>query len=512
MRLHTRVVQLVFLATLLVWVGASGPALRAAPQHSQAQRQDFGYATRIYPSYLNDTELARVLDLASSAGINTIDFEASWARLDQGDSGGRKRTYDWQQADRLVSAAEERGMKVTFLLTGTPDWVHPHLRETVPNRADRIWYPPKGDKELQHWSDFVSDVVGRYGGRVSEFQVWNEPNLIDFWKPAPEVDEYAPLLRAAYLSAKDTNPHAKIVFGGLSKNDLGYLSEYYRVVKASYPDAASDSYFFDVLGVHPYSADYSPDRYTQDAIHQGKYGEVDGNYLGFFRMKELMEDQGDLGKDLFLSEYGFSTTDTWMNAVPDARRALYLKRAYESAREVPYVEGLSWYAFHHHPEWAIVDENLEPSLTFRAYKQVTGAEASIGKLRISLPEFIYGATYPIEPQLTNIRGSDVSHWELYIDGTLVEEQSTAPIIWHIQDAEVGAHTVMLAVYTPDGSVWHSNIAQTEVISISAISRQVWHLVERVTSLLFATLTRWLECIAISSARRYDCPLWDSVAI
>ena len=176
-----------------------------------------------------------------------------------------------------------------------------------------------------------------------------------------------------------------------------------------------------------------------------------------------MEDQGDLGKNLLLSEYGFSTTDTWMGAVPDARRALYLKRAYELAREVPYVEGLSWYTFHHHPGFAIVDENLNPSLTFLAYKQVTGAEASTAKLDVSLPECISSTTYSIEPQLTNIQNSDVAHWELYVDGALIEEHPTAPITWDLRDAEVGVHEVMVAVYTTDGSVWHSNIAETEVV-------------------------------------------------
>lgn len=79
------------------------------------------------------------------------------------------------------------------------------------------------------------------------------------------------------------------MFGGLSKNNQGYLNEYYRVAKASYPDAASHNYYFDVLGVHPYSDDRSPDRYAQDAISEGKYSEDDRNFSGFARMKELME-------------------------------------------------------------------------------------------------------------------------------------------------------------------------------------------------------------------------------
>ena len=222
-----------------------------------------------------------------------------------------------------------------------------------------------------------------------------------------------------------------------------------------------------MLGVHPYTADRSPDRYTQDANHQRKYGEIDGNFLGFVRMTELMEDQGDAGKNLFLSEYGFPTSDTaWVNAVPDARRALYLKRAHELARDVPNVEGVSWYAYHPNsndsPEWAIVDENFNPSLTFRALKQATGAEASTVKLSIDLPESVPGSAYPIEPETIGLRNSEITRWELYVDGALVGEQAAAPIDWDPRGAEAGVHEVMVAAYTTEGSVWHSNIAKTDV--------------------------------------------------
>jgi Cellulase (glycosyl hydrolase family 5) len=436
-------------------------------QDASPQREDFGYTVRIRPWDLSDAELTEALDLAQSAGVNTIDFEASWGRLDQGDSGGSRRTYDWYQADRLVSAARARDMQVTFILTQTPDWVHPNLQKTVPDGDDRMWFVPKGETELQHWSNFVRDVVGRYGEQVSHFEVWNEPNAQVFWKPYPDAGEYAALLREAYLSAKDKDPTAKIVFGGLAENSLGYLNEYYRVVKASYHDAASHSYFFDVLGVHPYADDRSPQRYTQDAIYEGEYGEVDKNFMGFVRMRELMEDQGDSGKNLLLSEYGFSTTDTWMDAVSDSRRALYLKQAYEQARSISYVEGLSWYAYHPNPadgpEWAIVDEDFDPSLTFRALKQVTGAEESTVKLTITLPEEVSSTTYSIEPQLTDLHNADVSHWELYVDGILVGEQHEAPIRWDTRGAEAGLHELMVVAYTNEGSVWHSNIVETKLV-------------------------------------------------
>ena len=151
MRLSTR-----WLAPVMALLGnvALMIALSPSPQirdfnhvvTEQPQRQDLDYATRIRPEHLSDAQLSKALDLARTAGVDTIDFEVSWPLLDRGDRGGRKRACDWHEADGLVSAARARGMRGTFLLAGTPDWVHPYLQEAVPNKNDRAWTAPKGER------------------------------------------------------------------------------------------------------------------------------------------------------------------------------------------------------------------------------------------------------------------------------------------------------------------------------------------------------------------------------
>ena len=450
----------------MAFLVVAGLAILTLTGAGDPQDQEFEYATRIRPAALNDAELAKVLDTAKAAGITSVDVEVVWRKVDQGDAGGERRTYDWSDIDRLVQGAEARGMEVTFLLLQTPDWVHPDLEQTEPDWQARAFTAPKGEAELQHWSNFVGDVVGRYKGRVSHYEIWNEPNHPFFWQPEPGPAEYAALLRAAYLSAKAADPEATVVFGGLSRNDLGYLNEFYRTVKASYPDAADQKYYFDVLDVHPYSSNRSPDQYLESKVDQEEYGEVDGNFLGFTGMKELMEEEGDSGKSLFLGEYGFSTDPGSFKFVPDSRRALYLKRAYELAREMPYVEGLSWYAYHPNPsdspDMAIVCRDYSPTLTYRAYRQVTGARVPSPpkSITVALPVSVSG-TYSIEPKRANLRYDDIRRWELYVDGALVRQQFrvTAPIQWDSRSVEDGTHKVMVAAYT-ERSVWHSDIAET----------------------------------------------------
>ena len=429
----------------------------------------FEYALPVMAAELNDAELDQTQYKAKAAGVNSVSTGAVWWYLNEGRS---PRSYDWSALDRLVSGAEKRGMKVDFQLSGTPDWVHPNLESTVPKFFDRIWYPPRGTTQVGHWSDFVRDVVSRYKGRVARYEMWNEPNISAFWKPSPKPAEYAALLRAGYLSAKRAYPDASVVFGGLSRNDVGYLKAYYSEVE-KYSNAASKNYFFDVMNVHPYSSinsttpekPLSPDRKTSSAVFNGRYGTVNQNFSGIEKIKSTMDRQGDSRKSIFIGEYGFSTSDTWMEAVPDWRRALYLKRAYAQARALPYVEGMSWYSYRPNsanaPEWSIVDANLNESMTYRALKQVTGAEPGGATVTLSTPSTgSISGTYPISPDVSNLGAT--SSWELYVDGVPQGLYGRVPIDWDTTKVADDTHTLMLAAYTQEGSVWPSNTISVKV--------------------------------------------------
>jgi len=426
----------------------------------------FEYTLPVNAAELNDADLDRSLDLAQDAGVNTISSGAVWWYLN---SGRPPRSYDWSSLDRLVAAAEQRGMEVSLQLSGTPDWVHPNLDSTIPDARTRRWHPPRTQQELGHWSDFVHDVVSRYKERVARYEIWNEQNISHFWKPEPNPSEYAALLRTAYFSAKAAHPEAVVCFGGLASNDLGYLNAYYAAAER-YPEAADRRYFFDVLGVHPYSTaasdgsgirlPISPDRVTPTAVLQGHFGEVDKNFLGIRRMKAAMDGQGDAGKSIYLGEYGFPTTDTWVKAVPDYRRALYLKRAYALARDLPYVTGLSWYYYRPSStdgaEWSIVDSSWNTSLTYRALKQITGAESADASIKISAPDGTLSGSHGISPTLSGLEPSDISRWEIYVDGALKQTATGTPVVWDTRRAANGGHQLMVAAYTADGSVWSSN--------------------------------------------------------
>jgi hypothetical protein len=203
----------------------------------------------VNPADLPGGQLDAALDLARSAGVTQVQSSATWWWLTR----HGPRSYDWSDLDRLVAAARSRGMDVVLQLNGTPDWVHPKLVAQVPDHMERVWYPPvHGKRELSHWARFVARVVRRYRGKVAQYEVWNEPNHDPFWNPAPNVTQYARLLKTAYDAARDADPHAKIVFAGLAQNAVGYLTAFYDAVDRMWPRRGRQSdYFFNILGAHP---------------------------------------------------------------------------------------------------------------------------------------------------------------------------------------------------------------------------------------------------------------------
>jgi hypothetical protein len=329
------------------------------------------------PAQLDDARLAAALDLARRAGVKQIQTSATWWWLTR----WGERAYDWSDIDRLVAAAEARQMDVVLQVHGTPDWVHPHLPSAVRDISERVWYPPVGTAgELHHWSQFVRDLVTRYRGRVDQYEIWNEENTPDFWKPEPRVDDFAQLMRTAYYAVRETDPSAEVVLGGLSFNDIGYLNAYYDTVDAQWPqEARAQGYFFDVLGAHPYSAERSPRVNHRHFTHVGRYGTIDRNFIGFRRLKGIVDARDARPKPVYIGEYGFSTRNTWMPAVPDRVRARFLRHAYNLAASRGWVTGMAWYGFVPNtatgPEWTIVDSNLNPSRTYKALRKVPSGPA-----------------------------------------------------------------------------------------------------------------------------------------
>jgi hypothetical protein len=167
---------------------------------------------------------------------------------------------DWHTLnvdDRWLKAANQCRREVVALLKHTPEWA---TDGTPGPGVPRGLYLPVDDPG-NVWASFVRRSAAYYASRgVRHFIIWNEPDI------SPEtygfefegsVEDYARLLRVAYLAAKQGNPAAVIHLAGTTYwHDVNtgqrlYMDRLLEQLTAD-PEAAAHDYFFDVFSLHIY--------------------------------------------------------------------------------------------------------------------------------------------------------------------------------------------------------------------------------------------------------------------
>jgi hypothetical protein len=259
----------------------------------------------------------------------------------------------------VVDEATSLGMSVTLQVHGTPSFIN----------SEGTWYGPTTSTEKSDWATLFAKVVSTYGTTVSAYEVWNEPDNGSFWLNSsgtgePNADDYADLLQDAFASAKAVNPQATIVGGDFSRASLGFLTEMYAHWKHvdTAEELAANHYYFDILGMHPYSGNstsgYSPATaagsndatvtfyyYNSSGTEEAMTGTAGWDFLDYTRMYALVNTEEGIHKDLAFGEFGYTTAQGNYFYEPNATRASYLTTAYDKAGESNYVRYMTWYKY-----------------------------------------------------------------------------------------------------------------------------------------------------------------------
>jgi hypothetical protein len=182
------------------------------------------------------------LDDMLEIGVTSIRVFVPWGLVEQVDD-----SYDWHHIDDIMSAAAARNMGVMAEVNATPGWAA---------ATPTPWALPGSQlPDVAQFSEFMRDLVTRYRGTVSAYEIWNEPNYIMFSNPMnPEA--YVDLLKAVYPIIKDPvtgDPTATVVAGalGAAQDDLfGRTMSPVTFLQRMLDAGAGD--FFDALSIHPY--------------------------------------------------------------------------------------------------------------------------------------------------------------------------------------------------------------------------------------------------------------------
>ena len=267
---------------------------------------------------------AREWGRLDASGAGTVRVAFYWSDLEP-----RPGEHDWSAADDLVAQTADRGMRLLPVVLRAPEWA----------RDGDQAAPPRDPAD---YARFLQAAVARYGPQgtfwaarpdvrripVRTWQVWNEPDLQEYWSVRPFAETYVALLREAAAAIRAADAGAQVVLAGLTNRSWEALEEVY---------AAGGQGHFDAVALHPYT------RYPRNVPRVVDYG------------REVMARYGDAAKPVWVTELSFpathghtglrvqpsfGTTDTGM-----AKRLKGAVRRLARARKRLNIAGVVWYTW-----------------------------------------------------------------------------------------------------------------------------------------------------------------------
>jgi hypothetical protein len=279
-------------ALFLAGCGSGSPAsMPAAPPDF------FGINPGTAPDSLDFKEMA-------NAGVETMRGGLRWSSVQP-----RRGPYDWDLTDATIGRLAAQGLGYLPILASTPPWV-----------ASKPTTPPIASPRVERaWEGFLGAAVARYGpdgsfwrpapggGQspfhalcgcdadpvpITSWQIWNEPNLVNYFTASPKVSSYAELLRISDDAIKAADPHAQVVLAGLPGFAATTGPTAWQFLRKLLDQPGVDG-AFDIAALHPYSRDV---------------GELE---LQIRKVRTVLSDNGDSAKPLWITELG------WGSAPPD---------------------------------------------------------------------------------------------------------------------------------------------------------------------------------------------------
>jgi len=277
-RIKTSIQHIVTSGVVLLWLAAT-PAQAALPE----LRVPDGFGVNIH--FTGDP---RDLDLIAEPGFKFIRMDLSWSGIER-----QKGVYNFERTgyDALTEGCTKRGIRILYIL----DYSN-NLYE-----SDSSVRTEQGRKAF---AAFAEAAAKRYAGKGILWEIWNEPNLRQFWNPQPSADDYCKLVAETAPLVKRADPTGLIVAPATSGIPLGWLEQCFKQGLLSH---------IDVLSVHPYRSK-PPETVIAD----------------YTALRELIGRYAPAGKQIpvISGEWGYSNINWDKNPLSNNQQAQYLTRMF----------------------------------------------------------------------------------------------------------------------------------------------------------------------------------------
>jgi hypothetical protein len=294
---------------------------------------------------LEQAELDELLQLMTELGMATLRLDLDWSRIEQ-----REGEFDWARTDHIIEAAAARGIDVHGLLVYTPTWARPA------GTSDK--HPPDDPHSFARFARGATERYRRMG--VTSWEIWNEPNVEDFWEEGANPERYADLLKSTAEAIRDVDAEAIIVSGGLAPaqdrdRDLSPETFLARMLDVLPPAV------IDAVAIHPYSYPAEPTDRSKDWNLFGRLPAI----------RDLVADSEGRPVPIWLTEFG-APTGTGDRAVSPGDQATIVLRSLQCIARLDWIGPLFLYNLQDRPD----GDPSEPEDNFGLYTAASDPKES----------------------------------------------------------------------------------------------------------------------------------------
>ena len=165
------------------------------------------------------------MKMLSEAGFRWVRMDLKWDLTE-----AVKGHYDFAAYDRLMSALDQYSLKALFIL----DYSNPAYDEGT---------PPHTEEARQAFARWAVAAAKHFAGRGVIWEIYNEPNIAQFWPPQPDVNDYVTLALAVGRAFREGAPGERLIGPATSGIDFDFLEACFKAGLLEYWSAVS---------VHPY--------------------------------------------------------------------------------------------------------------------------------------------------------------------------------------------------------------------------------------------------------------------
>ena len=274
------------------------------------------------------------LEQLAAAGFTFVRMDFTWGLIEQ-----KRGEYDFKPYDDLLAALDKHNVRALLIL----DYANPLYDDGL---------APHTDAGRQAFAKWAAAAVTHFKGRGVLWEMWNEPNLTQFWHPKTSVDNYVKLAIEVGKAIKSAGPEEIYIGPASSTIDMPFLETCFKGGLLDY---------FGAVSVHPY-------RGAQPETVADEYR----------KLRQLIAQHAPKDKQIpvFSGEWGYSCAAG--SAIDDRKQGQYLARQWLTniANDVPVS---IWYDWHddgpdpkeneHH--FGTVTLDYKPKPAYDAAKKLT---------------------------------------------------------------------------------------------------------------------------------------------